>query len=147
MNAEPSSKPASSRRRAEDIDRHVGARIRGRRIMLGLTQQQLAELVGTTVQQACKYETGLNRVSAGRLYQIAQALDTDVGYFFDAMGRDDTSRVTHQQRLLLDLARSFNAIRSRRHQEELISLVRALAEPDAGPVAVRGSPRRVVWPG
>jgi transcriptional regulator with XRE-family HTH domain len=147
MNAEPSSKPASSRRRAEDIDRHVGARIRGRRIMLGLTQQQLAELVGTTVQQACKYETGLNRVSAGRLYQIAQALDTDVGYFFEAMGRDDTSRVTHQQRLLLDLARSFNAIPSRRHQEELISLVRALAEPDAGPVAVRGSLRRVVWPG
>jgi transcriptional regulator with XRE-family HTH domain len=142
MNAEPSSKPASSRRRTEDIDRHVGARIRGRRIMLGLTQQRLAELIGTTVQQACKYETGLNRVSAGRLYQIAQALDTDVGYFFEAMGRDETSRVTHQQRLLLDLARSFNAIPSRRHQEELISLVRALAEPDAGPIVLHDSRRR-----
>src|SRR6516165_8858642 len=48
------------------IDDHVGARIRERRIMLGLTQQQLAEMIGVTYQQAHKYERGINRVSAGR---------------------------------------------------------------------------------
>jgi transcriptional regulator with XRE-family HTH domain len=125
-----------------DTDRYVGARVRGRRRMLGLTQHQLAELIGVSYQQANKYETGLNRVSAGRLYQIAQALDTDVGYFFEGMGRAGTLVLTHQQRLLLKLARDFIAIPDRGHQQGVISLVRALAEPDAGPVAVRGSRRR-----
>ena len=60
--------------RVQDIDRHVGARIRESRIMLGLTQQQLADLIGVTYQQAHKYERGINRVSAGRLFQIARAL-------------------------------------------------------------------------
>ena len=55
------------RSRAQDVDRHVGARLRERRIMLGLTQQQLAELIGVTYQQAHKYENGINRISAGRL--------------------------------------------------------------------------------
>ena len=54
------------------IDDHVGARIRERRIMLGLTQQQLAEMIGVTYQQAHKYERGINRVSAGRLFEIAR---------------------------------------------------------------------------
>jgi transcriptional regulator with XRE-family HTH domain len=83
-------KRASGRHPLDDTDRYVGARVRGRRRMLGLTQHQLAELIGVSYQQANKYETGLNRVSAGRLYQIAQALDTDVGYFFEGTGRDDT---------------------------------------------------------
>ena len=48
--------------RTQDIDRHVGARVRERRIMLGLTQQQLADLIGVTYQQAHKYERGINRV-------------------------------------------------------------------------------------
>jgi len=127
---------------ADDVDRYVGARLRERRFLLGLTQHQLAELIGVSYQQAHKYETGLNRVSAGRLYQIAQALDTDVGYFFEGMGRDSTFMPTQQQRLLLELARDFMAIPLRSHQQGIISLARALAEPDAGPVAVRGSRRR-----
>ena len=53
--------------RTQDVDRHVGARVRERRIMLGLTQQQLADLIGVTYQQAHKYERAINRVSAGRL--------------------------------------------------------------------------------
>jgi DNA-binding XRE family transcriptional regulator len=69
--------------RTQDIDRHVGARIRERRIMLGLTQQQLADLIGVTYQQAHKYERGINRVSAGRLFEVAQVLGVPVSYFFD----------------------------------------------------------------
>jgi len=109
--------------------------------MLGLTQHQLAELIGVSYQQANKYETGLNRVSAGRLYHIAQALNTDVGYFFEGIGGGDTFMPT-QQRRLLALARDFNAIPNRSHQQGVISLARALAEPDARPLAVRASRRR-----
>src|SRR5918995_7259056 len=57
--------PSSIRRHAETIDRHVGARIRGRRMMLGLTQQQMAALIGVTLQQASKYERGLAALLRG----------------------------------------------------------------------------------
>ena len=68
------------------MDRHVGARMRERRIMLGLTQQELAKLIGVTYQQVHKYEKGINRIAAGRLHQIAQALGVEVGYFFEGDG-------------------------------------------------------------
>jgi transcriptional regulator with XRE-family HTH domain len=131
-------RPARSVRRADEIDRHVGTRARRRRIMLGLTQQQVADLVGITVQQACKYETGRARVPSGRLYQLAQALNVDVSYFFE--GTDDPLEMTHRQRLLRELARNFIAMPSRRHQEELISLARVLAQSDTEPLRSRRGP-------
>jgi transcriptional regulator with XRE-family HTH domain len=125
-----STKPEPGRARAQDTDRHVGARMRERRIMLRLTQQQMAELIGVTYQQAHKYEKGINRVSAGRLYHIAQALGVEVGYFFEGLGRDNAVKMTPQQRLLLELGRNFIAIPIRKHQDAICSLARALAEPD-----------------
>ena len=116
--------------RAQDIDRHVGARMRERRIMLGLTQQQMAELIGVTYQQAQKYEKGTNRVAAGRLYHIAQALGVEVGYFFEGLGRDNAIKATPQQRMLLELARNVISIPERKHKDAVCSLARALAEPD-----------------
>ena len=116
----------SRRARAEDVDRYVGARVRQRRVMLGLTQQQMADLIGVTYQQAHKYEKGINRVAAGRLYNIAQALGVDVGYFFDGMDSERTFKPTPQQRMLLDLARNFISIKTRRHQEAVCTLARAL---------------------
>jgi DNA-binding XRE family transcriptional regulator len=83
-----SSSPGPYRSRPQDVDRHVGTRMRERRIMLGLTQQQMAELIGVTYQQAHKYEKGINRVASGRLYNIAQALGVDVGYFFEGLESD-----------------------------------------------------------
>ena len=128
-----STKPRNGRPRAQDVDRHVGARLRERRIMLGLTQQQIAELIGVSFQQAHKYERGVNRIASGRLYQIAQALGVEVGYFFEGIGSDDAFEVTQQQRLLLDLAHNFVSIPVRKHQEVICSLARALSDPDAGP--------------
>src|SRR5487761_1058221 len=93
--------------RTQDIDRHVGARIRERRIMLGLTQQQLADLIGVTYQQAHKYERGINRVSAGRLYEVAQVLGVPVGYFFDGLQDDPARTVGTRERMCLELARNF----------------------------------------
>src|SRR5919106_6945197 len=77
--------PTSLPRRSQDVDRHVGARIRERRIRLGLTQPQLAELIGVTYQQAHKYEKGINRVAAGRLYNIARVLGVELNYFFEGL--------------------------------------------------------------
>src|SRR5947199_6467929 len=93
------------------IDDHVGARIRERRIMLGLSQQQLAQLIGVTYQQAHKYERGLNRISAGRLYDIAQVLSAPVSWFFEGLSTDvSTVELTPRQRMCLELARNFAAI-------------------------------------
>ncbi len=121
-----------ARHRALDVDQYVSMRIRQRRIMLGLTQQQMAELIGVTYQQAHKYETGINRISAGRLYQIAKALGVEVGYFYEGLEEEGQERpreseLTPAQRMLLDLARNFTNIPSRRQQEALCQLARALA--------------------
>ena len=64
------------------VDVHVGKRIRHRRWMIGMTQQQLADKVGIKFQQIQKYETGMNRVSASRLWDIARAVDVPVSFFF-----------------------------------------------------------------
>jgi transcriptional regulator with XRE-family HTH domain len=121
----------TGRAKAQDIDRHVGARMRERRVMLGLTQQQMAELIGVTYQQAHKYEKGINRIAAGRLYQVAKALGVDVAFFFEGLDDARTFKPSPQQRLLLELARNFVAIPNRRQQESLCALARSLAEPGA----------------
>ena len=116
------------------MDHHVGARIRERRTMLGISQQQLANTIGVTYQQAHKYERGLNRISAGRLFQIAVALSVPITWFFEGLETEaeappaDTSA---RQRMCLELARNFAAIGNERHQEALSQLARALAHlPD-----------------
>jgi transcriptional regulator with XRE-family HTH domain len=109
------------------IDRHVGARIRERRILLGLTQQQLAELIGVTYQQAHKYERGVNRVSAGRLFQIAKVLSVPMSYFYEGVGEGDPQPITPRERMVLEIARNFTGISNERHQEALSQLARALA--------------------
>lgn len=65
------------------VDAFVGQKLRNRRWMMGLTQQKLAEMVGVRFQQIQKYESGVNRVSASRLWDLSQALDVSVGFFFD----------------------------------------------------------------
>ena len=114
--------------RAKEVDRFVGGRIRERRIMMGLTQQEMAELIGVTYQQAHKYERGINRVSAGRLFDIAQALGVPVSHFFDGLEDGAQLESTPRQRMCLELARNFGQISNQRHQEALSFLARALTE-------------------
>lgn len=117
--------------RTLDIDKHVGAQIRRRRVMMGLTQQQLADLIGVTYQQAHKYERGINRVSAGRLFEIAQVLGVSVAHFYEGLNSPGDKVITTRQRMGLELARNFALITNTRHQEALTQLARALANPDA----------------
>ena len=118
--------------RAQDIDRYVGARLRERRLLLGMTQQQMAELIGVTYQQAHKYERGINRISGGRLYEIARALGVEINYLFE--GFSPEARVfeaTLEQQMLLELTRNFINISSRQQQEAICSLARAIANSDS----------------
>jgi transcriptional regulator with XRE-family HTH domain len=114
--------------RATAADRHVGSRIRERRVMLGLSQQQLAQMIGVTYQQAHKYERGLNRISAGRLFEIAQVLNVPISWFFEGLTPSTgATELTGRQRMCLELARNFAAIDNERHQEALSQMARALA--------------------
>lgn len=72
--------------RSGEIDEHVGRRLRQRRVLLGLSQEKLAESVGITFQQIQKYENGANRISAGRLYEFAQLLKVSVLFFYQGLG-------------------------------------------------------------
>jgi transcriptional regulator with XRE-family HTH domain len=116
------------RARPQDVDRYVGARIRERRILLGLTQQQMAELIGVTYQQAHKYEKGINRVAAGRLYGIARALGVELGYFYEGLQTAGGFVPSPSQRMLLDLTRNFLNIPNPDHREAVAKLARRLAE-------------------
>lgn len=111
-----------------DVDRYVGGRIRERRVMLGLSQQQMAHLIGVTYQQAHKYERGINRISAGRLFEIARVLRVPVSYFFEGLeGSGSEEDLSIRQRMCLELARNFTQIPNERHREALSQLARVLA--------------------
>jgi transcriptional regulator with XRE-family HTH domain len=114
------------RARANDTDRHVGARIRERRIMLGLSQSEMADLVGVTYQQAHKYERGINRISAGRLYEISAVLGVPVGYFYEGLNDKGATDLTPRQRMCLELARNFSSISNDRYREVISHLARVL---------------------
>ncbi|MFS2316922.1 helix-turn-helix domain-containing protein [Maricaulis sp. D1M11] len=98
-----------------EIDLHVGKRLRRRRRLLGLTQQQLAESVGIRFQQIQKYECGANRVSASRLFELAESLDVPVQYFYEGLSRRDTDNVDEEGALAADIL----------SQKETVDLIRA----------------------
>ncbi len=120
---------ARSKTAAPDIDKLVGEKIRNRRVLLGLTQDQVADSLGLSYQQIQKYETGANRVSAGRLYQIAQTLDTTVAWFFedlDGAEKDVLSDDATSSRNVIELVRGFSRIRDDKVRATIMSLVRTL---------------------
>ncbi len=117
------------------VDVHVGKRIRHRRWMNGTTQQQLAEAVGIKFQQIQKYETGMNRVSASRLWDISRVLNVPVSFFFEGLSaqpQDDKSKSDLPGDILtdkeaLELLRSYYAI-PENQRRRLFDLARVLSE-------------------
>lgn len=73
------------KKQANPIDAQVGNRVRLRRMLIGMSQEKLGELLGLTFQQVQKYEKGVNRIGAGRLYQVAHILGVSVGYFYEGI--------------------------------------------------------------
>ena len=112
------------------VDVHVGQRVRQRRWMTGMTQQQLAEQVGIKFQQIQKYETGANRVSASRLWDIAAALGVPVSFFFEGLGREHLSMMDRgdimTDKEALDLVRAYYAI-PETQRRRLFDLARVLS--------------------
>jgi transcriptional regulator with XRE-family HTH domain len=81
----------TEQRATKAVDEHIGRRVRERRLEIGMSQEHLAELLGVTFQQIQKYEKGVNRVAASRLYDMTGALDVDIAYFFDGLKKSKRS--------------------------------------------------------
>jgi transcriptional regulator with XRE-family HTH domain len=129
----PRSKDATDRVgvRTSTVDHHVGSRILERRTALGLSLQQFAGLIGVTYQQAHKYERGLNRITAGRLYKIAAALAVPVSWFFEGLeAKEPAPSNAPRLRMSLELARNFAAIGNEKYQEALSHMARVLASQE-----------------
>lgn len=126
-------------RRADDRDGEVGRRVRSRRLEQRLSQTELAGRIGVTFQQVQKYEKGMNRIGAGRLQRISEALEVPVTYFFSNTARTAASedKVSGQVSNVFALAQSGNAVRlmtafskiaSRKQQKLLVDLAEGMAE-------------------
>lgn len=117
------------------VDIHVGKRIRHRRWMVGMTQQQLAEKVGIKFQQIQKYETGMNRVSASRLWDISDAMGNDVSFFFEGLsnqteadGENSAAKGDFMaDKEALELVRSYYSI-PENQRRRLFELARVLSD-------------------
>lgn len=112
------------------VDAHVGKRIRHRRWMVGMTQQQLADKVGIKFQQIQKYETGMNRVSASRLWDIAEALGVSISFFFEGLSGEENPAPVGDilaDKEALELVRSYYAI-PEAQRRRLFDLARVLSD-------------------
>jgi transcriptional regulator with XRE-family HTH domain len=123
----------SSGTRSRRIDQHVGERIRLRRTELGLTQEQLADTLDVSYQQIQKYETGANRISAGRIYEIARKLRVEIGYFFEGLEPDDGVAVQPlehggRQRTAIELVRKFAQIKDPEVRAAIAGLVKTIVD-------------------
>ncbi len=141
--------------RPSPIDIHVGSRIRLRRTLLGMSQERLGDALGLTFQQVQKYERGMNRVGASRLFDISRVLDVPISYFFDDMPegmsespvsgpRGRTYGLSEQQetfspgidsqltkRETLELVRTYYRIIDPAMRKRIFDLMKSLAPPDA----------------
>ena len=119
------------------VDLHIGQRVRHRRWLLGMTQQQLAQSVGIRFQQIQKYESGANRVSASRLWDLAQALDIPVSFFFEGLtnGKLEVNGDGHveagvmQNKETMDLIRAYYGL-DEGPRRRLLDLAKALSDSE-----------------
>lgn len=125
----------------DPIDAHVGSRIRKRRTILGISQGKLGEALGITFQQVQKYETGTNRIGAGRLYRISRILEVPITFFYEGCedttnGNDVGDRINSDplaaadDRSLLEALRAFNRIRDPELRQRAIDLLKAIADSE-----------------
>ena len=113
------------------VDIHVGARVRLRRKMLGMSQEKLGEAIGLTFQQVQKYERGANRVGASRLYDLSRVLEVPVSFFFDDMPDEISSKSVHERREMSESPDPFdNDPMNRRETLELVRAYYRITDPN-----------------
>lgn len=118
---------------SDEIDEHLGRRLRRRRRLLGLTQHQLADACGVRFQQIQKYECAANRMSAARVWQLAQVLEVPIDYFYEGLGakgegcpRDgEAQREVFTRKETRDLIRAYYSL-SERPRRRLLDLAKSL---------------------
>ncbi len=127
------------------VDVHVGKRLKIKRSLLGLSQEKLAEAIGLTFQQIQKYERGMNRVSAGRLYELSRILEVPVTYFYEGLkSTNGTSQAQYglsdnkqegfknddvmQSKETLDLVRTYYAIKDPEMRKDIMKFIKSMAE-------------------
>ncbi len=128
------------------VDIHVGGRVRLRRLLLGMSQEELGDALGVTFQQVQKYERGANRIGAGRLYDVARALNVPIEYFFEGLEGEPAPSSKgarsegHDARAAIDafiaspiglrIARGFARIEDPAVREKIAALVALFAEKE-----------------
>ena len=124
------------------IDKEIGSRVRMRRISVGMSQEKLGDMLGLTFQQVQKYEKGTNRISVGRLVDIAKILGVDIHFFFNGIksgkadpgfAEDETPPYISEVMSTpegLQLIRTFTSIRNPKIRKSIVQLVTALASQD-----------------
>jgi transcriptional regulator with XRE-family HTH domain len=124
-------------KKANPIDAQVGSRVRIRRMLIGMSQEKLGDLLGLTFQQVQKYEKGVNRIGAGRLFEIARILGVPIDFFYDGVAASETlgasappvmEFVSSGEGLQLSLA--FMKIRDPKVRKRVLDLVKSLAEEE-----------------
>ncbi|MBY5336711.1 helix-turn-helix transcriptional regulator [Rhizobium leguminosarum] len=144
---------------ANAIDSYVGARIRMRRQLLGMSQERLGEQIGVTFQQVQKYEKGINRIGASRLQRIAEVLQTSPSFFFEQekseplmlQGLDLSANMDPVAEFLrtkegLVLNRAFFKIADRNIRETVIALVKAMAQAESRGVTLGAAGADITLP-
>src|SRR5688572_6045392 len=131
------------KKQANPVDAHVGHRVRLRRMLVGMSQERLGELLGLTFQQVQKYEKGVNRIGAGRLYELANILGVPVSFFYEDIAAPANGTpsampggepppvmefVSSGEGLQLSLA--FMKIRDQKIRRKILELMRSLAEDE-----------------
>lgn len=130
------------------VDTHVGTRVKTRRLMMGLSQEELAKAIGLTFQQVQKYEKGTNRISVSRLVDIAKALKVPFVYFLEGnastLGRkmalrgvSDVQQATLEpdplaKKDVLELVRAYSSIETPQLKKQLLEMAKAMASSEAG---------------
>ena len=124
-------------RAANAVDRRLGQRVRTRRLEIGMSQEKLAETLGVTFQQVQKYEKGVNRIAASRLFDISAALDMSIARFFEGIGTRARGVAEEDEGFVHDalstpegmqLIALFASIKSQKVRRRVVELVRALAD-------------------
>ncbi|MEM6781275.1 MAG: helix-turn-helix transcriptional regulator [Pseudomonadota bacterium] len=145
MNLDHKKNPSGKKGRASSIDEYVGARLRQRRTLLGMSQEKLADAVGITFQQIQKYENGANRVSAGRLYEFSNILEVPVNFFYEnmqsmnekvgAMGMAESGQAGFEtqedlvnRKETIDLIRTYYQIENEEQRKDLLKMIKTMVK-------------------
>ena len=127
------------RKSPNPTDKHVGARVRMRRMMLSMSQEKLGDALGLTFQQVQKYEKGVNRIGAGRLQRISEALEMPISFFFGGSPQKAEGAAKEPESIFgfmqssgsVRIVKAFHTIKSRKARQLLVEMAEELADVEA----------------